>query len=536
LIKKGESEKATIALEDIIRDFPKTDFSAQAYYKLSQLSLIEYGDFANAYEYIDLANKEFSRSTMRDSILFWINNLKAWDKLNFELAVYKQAFVNLDISSDDTIGNYIVEESENPEDEFEFPDIFANQDSAKTRADSLRQIAIRDSVRADSLRNLTGVQDDPRRQNQQNLNQEQAPNRRNRNLSLANNPQANAKNQKSQKVLKKVTVPKSPAKLKSNLVASGNRLAELFFLEFNFPDSALAYYDFLLTEFPEHEMNQHWLFTSSFLLSKMGFQDQADSIKNYIIEVYPESDYAIQLRQQLQLDEIEQEINPASELFNQAEKYLFEKEMVDSSIYIYQKIIDDYPESELAPKSLYSIAYIYDWFKNDTSQALGRYRQLVSDYPGSDYAKESQKKISAVQKFIKQTEMEKKKQEIADSLKTVQGDSTMVDEVGRQQNPPKNQLVEDERTGKKITRSQVQADTSEIDKEMIRTASEQSNLKKRLPSQKIESLEEKATGKKLNSIKIKNDTLKTGKKENSIIDTLKVKVKKIPPPPENKKK
>jgi len=536
LIKKGEGEKATIALEDIIRDFPKTDFASQAYYKLSQLYLLEYGDFTKAYEYIDLANKEFTRSTIRDSILFWTNNLKEWDKLNFELAVYKKAFDNLVISTDDTIGNYIVEESESPEDDFEFPDFFANEDSTKTKADSLRQIAIRDSVRADSLRNLAGGQNDPRSRNQQNLNQEQAPNRRNRNLSLANNPQANAQNQKPKKVLKKVTVPKSPIKLKSNLVASGNRLAELYFLEFDFPDSALAYYDFLLNGFPEHEMNPHWLFTSAFLLSEMGFQNQADSINNYIIEVYPESDYAIQLRQQLEIEEVEHEVNPADELFNQAEKFLFEKEMVDSSIYIYQKIIDDYPKSEFAPKSLYSIAYIYDWFKNDTSQALGRYRQLVSEYPGSDYAKESQKKISAVQKFIKQAEMEKKKQTISDSMKNVQGDSVKVEEIGRPLTPSKNQFIEDEVTGEKIIRSQARADTSDMDERSIPDSLKQAKTKQQLPPKNIELLEDEVTGERINPAKMKNDTLKTGKNEKSIPDSLKTKVKKIPPPLEKKKK
>lgn len=422
LIEKGETEKAKLDLEDIIRNYPKTDQSARAYYKLGYLAWRQEGEFSKALEDFNLALQEMSRSSIRDSLTFWLKNMKEWDELHFETSVYKKAFANFDPASTDTSGNYVITENIENED-FEFPDLSAAKDS--TKLDSLRQLAIRDSVRADSLRRIGK---DPSKTSLTQTEEYGASNkRRSQNLVLGNQPKSTLQNQgKQKKVAKKVTVPKSPAKLKEKLVTSLNKLAELYLFQFALNDSALGTYRYLLDSFPEYKLYPHWLYSTSFIYNELGDSLKADSLEQVILNDYPQSEYTVQIRRKLHLEPIENKKDPAADLFNRAENYLFEQEMIDSSIYVYEQILEKYPESEYAPKSLYSIAYIYDWIKNDTTKALQNYRELIADYPGTDYALQGTKKINAVKEMKKRAlkaVQDSLKKITADSLRSVPGDS-----------------------------------------------------------------------------------------------------------------
>ena len=420
LIRSGDNEKAIIALEDIIRNFTKTDPAGQAYFKLGLLYMVKEGDFNKALEQFDLSKKEFPRSAVQDSVTFWLKYLNEWDNLNFEVAVYNKAFENLDPTSADTIGNYVIEENDESDVDFVFPDLFVDQDSLAKAADSLRIAAVKDSVRADSLKNLTG-------ENPEYLKSEEQTNSRNRKLTLNQNSNTASRNrnnaQAKKKILKKVTVPRNPKKLESKLIAANNKIAELYFFQFNIPDSAHFYYDYLIKSYPENELYLHWLFSNAYILRKLGFSEQADSISNQIVENYPESEYTFQILNKTNNDQEKLDNDPANQLFKQAEIFLFDKEMMDSSLYVYQKIVENYPESEFAPKSLFSMAYIYDWFKNDSSNALQNYRQLISQYPETDYAIQGKKKIAAMNKFIKDAELEAIKKAKADSVQAAMPDS-----------------------------------------------------------------------------------------------------------------
>ncbi len=435
LIEKGEIEKAQMDLEDIIQNYPKTDQAAQAYYKLGHLAWRQEGDFSKALENFNLAQKEMSRSTIRDSLIFWLKNMKEWDKLNFETTVYKKAFANIDPAVTDTTGNYVI--TENIEsDDFELPDLSAAKDS--TKLDSLRQVAIRDSVIADSLRKIGK---DPTKTTLTQTEEYGTNNkRRSQNLVLGNRSKTAQQNWgKQKKVAKKVTVPKSPTKLREKLVTSSNRLAELYMFQFDLNDSALVTYRYLLDSFPEYQLYPHWLYSISFIYNEIGDSLKADSLEQVILKDYPQSEYALQIRKKLNLAQIDIKKDPVADLFNRAENYLFEQEMMDSSIYVYQQIVEKYPESEYAPKSLYSIAYIYDWIKNDTSKALQNYRELIAEYPGSDYARQGKKKIDAVKEMKKmalKAVQDSLKKITADSLQSVPADSSTKVEQSTYKRPP----------------------------------------------------------------------------------------------------
>ena len=86
---------------------------------------------------------------------------------------------------------------------------------------------------------------------------------------------------------------------------------------------------------------------------------------------------------QKQLTEAEK---PEITLYLLAEAYLFEMNQPDSAIAEFSILVEDYPESELAPKSLYAIGWILENIKNDEERSKEFYQKIWDQYPSSDYA------------------------------------------------------------------------------------------------------------------------------------------------------
>ncbi|MGB2697728.1 MAG: TonB family protein [Candidatus Zixiibacteriota bacterium] len=86
---------------------------------------------------------------------------------------------------------------------------------------------------------------------------------------------------------------------------------------------------------------------------------------------------------QKQLTEAEK---PEITLYLLAEAYLFEMNQPDSAISEFTILVEDYPESEFAPKSLYAIGWILENIKNDNEGAKEFYQKLWDQYPKSDYS------------------------------------------------------------------------------------------------------------------------------------------------------
>lgn len=69
-------------------------------------------------------------------------------------------------------------------------------------------------------------------------------------------------------------------------------------------------------------------------------------------------------------------------------------EEIDKSIELGNKLIEQYPESKWAPRTLFFMAnYIYDERLHDLDKARATYEQLISDYPNSDLVDDAQQSI-----------------------------------------------------------------------------------------------------------------------------------------------
>lgn len=72
-------------------------------------------------------------------------------------------------------------------------------------------------------------------------------------------------------------------------------------------------------------------------------------------------------------------------LFLLGELYLTQMNQPDSALAEYLCLVDQFPESEYAAKSLYAAAWILGNVKGDSARAAGVYRRILDEYPQSDY-------------------------------------------------------------------------------------------------------------------------------------------------------
>jgi TonB family protein len=78
---------------------------------------------------------------------------------------------------------------------------------------------------------------------------------------------------------------------------------------------------------------------------------------------------------------------PGRALFLLGELYLTQMNQPDSALAEYLALVDQFPQSEYAAKSLYAAAWILENVKGEAVEAARMYRRILNDYPRSDYRK-----------------------------------------------------------------------------------------------------------------------------------------------------
>lgn len=73
------------------------------------------------------------------------------------------------------------------------------------------------------------------------------------------------------------------------------------------------------------------------------------------------------------------------ELYNLGELEAFHFNQIDTSIYYFKRIIDDFHESELVAKALFTLSYLYEQI-GDTIQSIIYQEKIVRNYTDSEYA------------------------------------------------------------------------------------------------------------------------------------------------------
>jgi len=109
-------------------------------------------------------------------------------------------------------------------------------------------------------------------------------------------------------------------------------------------------------------------------------------------------------------------------LFLLAELYFLQMNQPDSALVEYLTLVDKFPQSEYAAKSLYAAAWILENVKKDSVQAEDMYLRILTEYPQSDYQKLALKFLNASPDSSEALSPEKLYQE-AESLLFVENDT-----------------------------------------------------------------------------------------------------------------
>ncbi len=164
-------------------------------------------------------------------------------------------------------------------------------------------------------------------------------------------------------------------------------LGDLFYLDINQPDSAVYWYQKVITEHPASEYAPRALYTLAEIYRTVEKKDSTfeDSLYSLIVEKYPQSPYAQEARKNLGIPLLAEKKDPAVDLYLHAETY-FDSTKARSAFTILDSIARKYHTSSLAPKALYSIGWLYEYALGKKDSASFAYRRLLTLYPDSKYA------------------------------------------------------------------------------------------------------------------------------------------------------
>lgn len=404
---KGEINNAVAWYESITEDHKRTDEAARAYYHLGIIYEHNKFDYEKAKEYFDSASKEFTRSEI------------------IPLANAKSKSVQNLIALKEDI---------------------KKQQQAIARGDSIAASMDSVEVAADTDDHLNRYDEDPLRPSMQdssyaderNFNENPDSLRR---LGMNENNLSNLMNpgsieQESQKTVLKSGKLGTP---QEELIKDKLMLAEIYLFEFEQPDSALFEYFDIIQKDTTIENLAKASFSIGFILEQFKADSvTADSIYRALIQKYPDTQYADQARMRLGIPTVSsQTSNIVKDKFEKAERYYLSYNNYEEAIKQFDQIVTDYPLSEYAPKSLYSMGWIYANELHENDKAIDVYNKLAHEYEDSDYARQIKPKLDLVEKY-KAGEFT-----FADSTATAVKDSVEQEMRRRDEDDKKNAEIKD---------------------------------------------------------------------------------------------
>ncbi len=187
-------------------------------------------------------------------------------------------------------------------------------------------------------------------------------------------------------------------------------MAELFLFELNIEDSAIVYLDYVIESDTNSIRRSKSLYMIATIFRTKNQIEKSDYYLNMIIKDYPNTEIANEARRILNIETVEISKDPADSLYLIASSYFSESEY-KIAIEKLREIYSNYPESPLAPKSLYTIGWLFENYGQNKDSMLYYYSLLVEKYPISIYSTAVKPKL---QFFTDLTQ-----KQISDSIKAI---------------------------------------------------------------------------------------------------------------------
>jgi tetratricopeptide (TPR) repeat protein len=174
-------------------------------------------------------------------------------------------------------------------------------------------------------------------------------------------------------------------------------LAEVYLLDLNRPDSALAHYQKAVQLMPLSQKAPPTAYAAAWVVENI-LGDTAASRAMYqdLIATYPFSESANAARKRLgQATVMDTSEQNAAERLNWAENLLLRENDVNGALALYESIVRDFPQSPYAPKAECAIAWTLWYMKGDPDSAKTIFEGLALKYPNSQCALLAEKKLAA---------------------------------------------------------------------------------------------------------------------------------------------
>ena len=197
------------------------------------------------------------------------------------------------------------------------------------------------------------------------------------------------------------------------------QLAELFMYGIVQNDSAEYYLKLLLTKFPESEKQTKILYTLGYFYKNTDRKTEADATFQKIIDTYPNTIYADEARKILGIQSKGNKIiqNPVDEIFTNAVNF-FTLNKYAEAIAELKLVGEKYPSDTLVAKSLYSIGWLYENKLVNKDSSLLYYNKLKNQFPQSEYTL----KVAPMLEYI--ASVEKKETPDSTQINTAVSDTT----------------------------------------------------------------------------------------------------------------
>ncbi len=377
LALKGDVEGAIMAYQDIILEYKKTAHSARAYYMLGQLYEEKQNDYDRAQDAYTQVQREFRQSTVVDSAETQKRDIQRFQALKRVIQMVQRG----------EKGELVVVTEEVQEDTLADEVIYMKVDSATV--DSLRQQLLielagqafvdsiisdytyqqygrasstnqdagsRDSFRDRRSRETPGRQDGdtPRMDWMEWIQEGDYPDEID--LVVGLRKLYDRRQELERRRITENPELKSfrPEELDKNLLF----LAELYLFRFNQPDSAFDQYQRLLDQFPDSPYAPQALYNMSYVAGEMENPDEQEQYLHRLIQNYPESEFSNIAREHFGLTPVLAGEDTVHVLFKQAEAWLFDRNNPTAAFEKYGQIWESFPESDVAPKAMYSMAWV----------------------------------------------------------------------------------------------------------------------------------------------------------------------------------
>ncbi|UCE17733.1 MAG: tetratricopeptide repeat protein [Gemmatimonadota bacterium] len=409
--EKGALEAAISEYEKIIEDYPKSESSAEAQYRLGLIYLEILEDFEKAKEHLDSVKMEYAKSQYAEQAQGISRNIEKLTGLYYKLSpppVDSTVAASIPSLGDQTL---VMRSDDAALDEL-VDSILASVGALEEEAQT--GVAFPGQIPGTGLVNL------PRSATEaqpgvpvpgQVSGREHVPG------TASDTPPATIENQGA-------AVDTAEVHFK---------LAEHYLFHFFKADSALKHYRTVLDRYPESDYGAKSAYAIAWITDII-LNEATAAQEAYLSTIanFPGTPYDKAARVALgERSTPEQDSSLAQEQFLEAETMFLRGGDVDSLIRAYQKVIDEYPESSYAPKAGYTIGWILEYVVSNPQAAEEVYEKLQNEYGDTEFGGEAKIKLGMVQR-AKQQEKQPKRKEKKEKKDVTPEESLNLDDIERE--------------------------------------------------------------------------------------------------------